>query len=92
MFQCDRRTAFYRRSSSGNQSTMNSAILSLNEVKFRHLLLDRMDSRGSACSLAQAPLPFLSGLEFGPENPTLLNLICGLDEVPKRSIYPVRNL
>jgi hypothetical protein len=24
-------------------------------------------SRGSACSLTQAPLPFLSGFEFGPE-------------------------
>ena len=30
-------------------------------------------SRRSACRLAQAPLPFLSGFEFNPENPTLLD-------------------
>jgi len=42
-------------------------------------------SRVSACSLAHAPLPFLSGFEFGLENPTLLKLICALDEASKRS-------
>ena len=49
---------------------MNPAILSLKEVKFWSLLLS---ARVSACSLAQAPLPFLSGFEFNPENPTPLN-------------------
>ena len=34
---------FYRRSLVREWSTMNSAILSSNEVKFWHLLLDRMD-------------------------------------------------
>ena len=32
-----------------------------------------LSARMSACSLAQAPLPFLSSFEFCLENPTLLN-------------------
>jgi hypothetical protein len=48
---------------------MNAAILSLKEVKFWSLLLERRDYSLLAFSLAA---PFLSGFEFGPENPTLL--------------------